>query len=265
MENTNNLPNLPPRLMAIAGGIARLGRQGIVYDIGTDHALLPIYMLKSGLCAYVAASDVSERSLGRARANAESYGVSGSIAFYRGDGFAPLAGYKPGRAVILAGIGGKNLAGILGRGGGMARGASLLALQPMSSQELLRKWLFDNSYEIAYERLAREGGRVYSILFCYNADGGLPATTGRKPYSEIDAGPPVTAEHKPYSDIDAYLGVNVEYDAEEEYAHFLRFTRLKAMNRLGGLEMAGAPLSPSEEIEMGRLRAVVDEINRRIR
>lgn len=265
------IPTLPPRLAAIADGVSKLGRQDIIYDVGTDHALLPIYLIKTGLCAEAAASDVSGRSLSRARKNAEAYGVTAGINFYEGDGFSPLIGYLPGKAVIIAGIGGKNLTEIINKGGNMARSASFLILQPMSGQEILREWLFGNSFDIVYERLAREGNRIYSVLFCKNAiqtDVPQAAPQAQDPHANPQVHMPHTnlQAHAPY---DIYLGKNVVYDTDSDYIHFLKFTRLKVMNRLNGLSSkrktsAERDSTGCDSMETERLKIIICEIDRRI-
>jgi len=235
MNGTKGVAGLTPRLHAAADEIARLGRQDVVYDVGTDHAHLPIYLIKSGICETVTATDVSARSLERAKRNAEAAGVAGGISFYEGDGFSPIPDYKPGKIAVIAGIGGKNLTEIIDGGGNLPRAASMLILQPMSGQEILREWLFRNAYEMAFERLAREGRRVYSLFFCRGA-----------------------SSPQPYSYADLYLGKNVKYESDDEYTHFLRFTRLKIMNIYNGL--AAERRERSEEA--GRLAAVVREIDK---
>jgi len=226
---------LAPRLMIIAEEIARLGRREIVYDIGTDHAYLPIYLLKSGTCDAAAATDVSARSLERARRNAEAAGLAEKIRFYAGDGFLPIHDYQSGKIAVIAGIGGKNLTEILAGGGDRPRAASMLILQPMSGQEVLREWLFGNAYEILFERLALEGRRVYSLFFCRAAPN--PQT---------------------YTPMDLYLGKNVIYKSDDDYRHFLRFTRLRIVNRYDGL--LAERLGESEEAR--RLAALLGEIDK---
>ena len=215
---------LSPRLSIIADEIEKKGNQDIVYDIGADHAYLPIYLVKKQLCRTVAATDISPSSLTKARINAiknntpvfdgpvAGFQPSGSIILYTGDGLNAVPDFLPGKIVIVAGIGAPNLIGILERGLEHAKAASLLILQPMSSQERLRAWLLNNSFEIINERLAREGNRIYSIILTRYSDN-----------------PPT------YAPEDIYLGCRVRYNDRDEYTHYLRFTRLKIANRYRGL------------------------------
>ena len=207
---------MPPRLSIIAEEIAKLGFQDIIYDIGADNAYLPIFLSKNGYCGFAIAADISAASLERARRNVEKACLTEQIGLCAGDGFASIPGYLPGRIVIMAGIGGKNLAEIIGRQIEKARAASYLILQPMHNQEALREWLWQNSFEICYERLAQEGRRVYSVFVCRRA------------------GAPVS-----YTPIEAHIGKKVLFDNRGEYIHFLRFTRLKIANRYNGAPSSG--------------------------
>ena len=229
---------LSPRLSIIAEEIAKSGYQDIIYDICADHAYLSIYLLQNKICKTVAATDISHRSIIKARKNAEKRGIhivdditdgTCGIAIYEGDGFSCLPGYKAGKIVVIAGIGAESMIRIVSMGIDMARAASMLIFQPMSSQELLRGWLMDNSFEICYERLAQEGDRIYSLLFCRPAD---------KPQK--------------YEPDDIFVGCGVKYRTEGEYIQFLLFTRRKIINRYKGLIAAR---ESKDTPNMGRSRA----------
>ena len=234
---------LSPRLSGIAGEIAKLGTQDMIYEIGADHAYLPIYLVQEGACAAASASDISEKSLRRAVANASERGFSGRIKFYPGDGFSAFTEYITGKIVIIAGIGGVKLAEILAEGAERAKLASLLILQPMHNHEALRKWLWENAFEISYELLVPEGRRIYSLLFCKYA--GAP---------------------QPYAQTDLYAGKKVLYANNGEYLHFLRFTLRKITNRLDGVNASAAAGNASGAVidERKRLEAVTVDIKRKI-
>ena len=88
-------------------------RQGAVFaDIGTDHAHLPIFLLKTGKIARAVAADVNEGPLDRARRNAMSEGVAEKIDFRLANGLAGMdeLGLTD---IAICGMGGELIAAIL--------------------------------------------------------------------------------------------------------------------------------------------------------
>lgn len=149
---------LPPRLAAIAALVPDGAR---LADVGTDHALLPIHLLLDGKIQSAIATDIRPGPLSRAKENAYAAGVS-NLTCVLCDG---LTGVAPGSAntVVIAGMGGENIAGIL-RAAPWACQKAFLILQPMSRPEELRAALPSLGLAICAERLARDAGRLYSIL-----------------------------------------------------------------------------------------------------
>lgn len=150
--------DLTPRLRAIAEQVPQGAR---LADVGTDHAYLPVWLLREGRIQSAVASDVNEGPLQRGQETAKAYGTEARITFRLCDG---LAGIKPEEAdtVVIAGMGGELIARILSSAP-WTKGATLL-LQPMSSQPELRRWLTENGYCIRRETVAVEGKKLYVIL-----------------------------------------------------------------------------------------------------
>ena len=149
---------LPPRLQAIADWV----RDGaILADVGTDHALLPLDLLRRGRIRAAIATDINEEPLRRAQANAKAR-EEDRIRFFLCDG---LAAVEPGEAdcVVIAGLGGENIADILRRADWLREGVQLL-LQPMSRAEVLHRELRNMGFRVLRERLAEDTGRVYPIM-----------------------------------------------------------------------------------------------------
>lgn len=149
---------LPPRLAAIAALVPD-GAQ--LADVGTDHALLPIRLLQDGKIQSAVATDIRPGPLSRAKENAYSAGVA-NLSCVLCDG---LTGVAPDSVdtVVIAGMGGENIAGIL-RAAPWACAGALLLLQPMSRPEELRAALPSLGLSICAERLVRDAGRLYSII-----------------------------------------------------------------------------------------------------
>lgn len=134
-----------------------------ICDIGTDHAYIPIYLVKKGICRKGIAADVKSGPITAARENIRAYGLDDFIETRLGDGLEPV---KSGEAdvIIIAGMGGTLIKDILERGMQKAKSAKTLVLQPMNSVEVLRKWLYDNGFDIFDESLAIEGEKIYNVI-----------------------------------------------------------------------------------------------------
>ena len=78
---------LKPRLMAIADDIRLSENTEVIYDIGTDHAFLPIWLVKNGYCKRVVATDIRRGPLKKAAENIARFSVEGCVRLHLGDGF----------------------------------------------------------------------------------------------------------------------------------------------------------------------------------
>ena len=179
---------LTPRLQAVAD-LVPVGSS--LADIGTDHAYLPAWLLKENRISRAIAADLREGPLKRARETASFYGLNEQMDFRLSDG---LAGISPEEAdtIVIAGMGGETIAAILSAAPWTKDGAHRLILQPMSSQEDLRRWLSGNGYLLEEEHLAREGNSLYNIIL---SKGGtahklsdMECLTGCFPISEPELG-----------------------------------------------------------------------------
>mgnify|MGYP000259454089 CR=1 FL=1 len=137
-----------------------------VADIGADHGQMALAVLRRGIAGRVIATDISAASLAKARALSDADGVI-NMETRLGDGLRPLSAGEADTAV-LAGMGGRLIARILGDQDGTARSLYHLVLQPMHSVRDLRRWLYESDYRILSERLAREGDRFYHVMKVVN-------------------------------------------------------------------------------------------------
>ena len=142
-----------------------LGSCGCVADIGTDHGLIPIYMVLSGMAEKAILSDIAKGPLARAEENLALYCDPSDDRFSLRLG-AGLDSLEPAEAdgIIIAGMGGETIAEILSESPDIARSAKRLVLQPRTKCSLLRRWLDSEGYSITEERLAEENGHIAQIL-----------------------------------------------------------------------------------------------------
>ncbi len=149
---------LTPRLECIAKYV----KADTAADIGTDHAYVPVELIKRGSAKRVIAADVREGPLRIAAANIEKHGLSEKIETRLGSGLSVL---RPGEAdtTIIAGMGGILISEIIAADIETAAD-TLLVLQPMNSQYELRKWLLKNNFKILCEDIECEDHHVYNIM-----------------------------------------------------------------------------------------------------
>lgn len=163
-------PALQPRLRALADLVPR---GSFLADIGTDHGYIPVSLLLEGKIRGAIASDIGAEPLEHARRTARKWAVEQKINFRLCDG---LAGFSPHEAdtIVIAGMGGENIASILSVAP-WTTGGELLLLQPMSKAEALRAWLPGNGYRILAEQLVADKGVLYPILSV--CGGEMPSAT----------------------------------------------------------------------------------------
>lgn len=132
-------------------------------DIGTDHAFIPIFLVKNGICEKVIASDIKKGPADKAKKNIILYGCQEQIEVRIGSGLDVL---YPGEAqtIIIAGMGGLLIEEILEQGMNVVEKVESLILQPMTHHFELRQWLCKNKYSIIDEDLVKEGNKLYLIL-----------------------------------------------------------------------------------------------------
>ncbi len=150
---------LSPRLDAIAKLVPLFGG---VADVGTDHGYIPVSLAQNSHTGKLFATDIKKDPLKHAKRSAAENGLDGKIEFSLCNGLEALDGTDIA-TVIIAGMGGENIAEILSAAPWTKESGRLMILQPMSKASFLRSWLFDNGYKVLSEQLV-EDGMVYEII-----------------------------------------------------------------------------------------------------
>ena len=132
-------------------------------DVGTDHAMIPVWLVQTGRCSHVLATDIRSGPLENAAALIKRTGTGGAIRLMQTDGLTGV-GPDDGDTVILAGMGGETMIHILAAALWTREGERLLILEPQSKRSDLRRWLISHGYTIPSEQLAEDTGRIYPIL-----------------------------------------------------------------------------------------------------
>ncbi|MCR4437040.1 MAG: class I SAM-dependent methyltransferase [Clostridiales bacterium] len=136
---------------------------GKVCDVGTDHAFIPIYLVKNNVCDRAVAGDVKKGPLQVAVNNIRKYGLEDRIEARLGYGLDVIE-ENEANTIIIAGMGGELITQILSRGYRKAKSAQTMVIQPMNAVGEVRRWLFENGFDVYDEELAAEGNKIYCVM-----------------------------------------------------------------------------------------------------
>ncbi len=151
--------NLDNRLKACADNVSG---KGMPVDVGTDHAYLAAYLVANNICTSVVACDVNEGPLAAARQTVLKYNIEQKVNIVLSDG---LKNVSPDGVsdVIIAGMGGELIAKIISDSGWNFEKVNLI-LQPMTKVHFLRKWLYQNGFEIDSETIVKDAHFIYTVM-----------------------------------------------------------------------------------------------------
>lgn len=150
------------RLSAIASFI----EQGdVVADIGSDHGLLPLWLVKHGH-KYVFANENKKDSFARLE-NALKTNPGGNLveaSFSSGIEALP----ENVNTVVIAGMGGQLIIDILGAHSDKLENVERLILAPQGNEGEVRKMISFLGYQIYDEEVVEENGKFYEIIVAHN-------------------------------------------------------------------------------------------------
>ena len=159
-EASSEQMKLNGRLMMIVNKIPYCR---ILTDVGTDHAYIPIYAVMNGLCEKALALDLRTGPLKMADGNIRRYKLENSIETRLGNGLEPVLPSECD-VIVVAGMGGLLMTDILSASVEKAQKAQLLLLQPNNAADALRKWLYENGFDIIEEELVLDAGKLYCMI-----------------------------------------------------------------------------------------------------
>ncbi|GAA0861860.1 class I SAM-dependent methyltransferase [Paraclostridium tenue] len=151
---------LTDRLLKIASLVDE-GKK--IADIGTDHGYIPVYLLNNNKIDYAILADVNKGPLENAKKEVRHNKLDEKVDLRLGSGLEVL---NPNEVdeVIIAGMGGILISELLEAKKSVSQTVDKLILQPMQAQNELRKYLYNNGYEILNEVLVKEDFRIYEII-----------------------------------------------------------------------------------------------------
>ncbi|RMC41462.1 SAM-dependent methyltransferase [Lactobacillus sp. ESL0233] len=135
-----------------------------VADIGTDHAYLPIELVKSGKIDFAIASDIASGPLANAKQDIIEAGLAEKIEPRLGAGLDTVNKADQIDTVVIAGMGGKLMTQILTTSWENGLSFDTLILAPNIGEYGVRKWLIEHSYHIQAEQIIAEAGHIYELI-----------------------------------------------------------------------------------------------------
>ena len=162
-----NEHTLSQRLERVAAHIPAGAR---LADIGSDHAYLPVALMRRGVIAAAVAGEVATTPFHAARRTVDDNGLAQHITVRLADGLAAVEVADEISAISLCGMGGETIRGILDCGKAHLNGGERLILQPNGGEQPLRQWLMENDYQILHEELLRENRFYYEIIVAERAE-----------------------------------------------------------------------------------------------
>lgn len=172
---------LSPRLKKIVFHVPRVQ---LVADIGTDHAKVPIGIIREDKATRCIGVDRSAQTLVNARMHVKSSGYQSRIELRAGDGLTVL---RPGEVdcVVISGLGGNLMIKML-EANRPAWVRARLILQPNRDIGLVRRWLYEEGVGLSTESILRDRGHYYTILVGQLGDTTLRDAAYRIPQVSLD-------------------------------------------------------------------------------
>ncbi|MBQ4571584.1 MAG: SAM-dependent methyltransferase [Bacilli bacterium] len=132
-------------------------------DIGCDHGYLAIEALKKGI-PFVQLIDNKEGPLNVARNNLNKYDYNNKTKFTLASGLLELDSKV--NCVAILGMGGELIINILEEGYEKSSNVNKFILEANTKVPSLRKYLFNNKYEIVSEKIVKENNKYYELILC---------------------------------------------------------------------------------------------------
>lgn len=155
------IPKLPRRLQTIANMV---DSGSVVADVGTDHGYLPSYLIKSGKARFAYAGDIVEGPLNSAKLTLDKYNIpQDKIKLILSDGLKGFP-HKCADTILIAGMGCGTIIDILDQCDWVRSENIQLILQPQNKHEDMRRYLYNNGFEISRERAVLDGGHIYVVM-----------------------------------------------------------------------------------------------------
>lgn len=165
---TNSLPpitrklGVTPRIRALASFVPSNTR--VFVDVGTNHGILPIAVLREQRAVRLIGIDKSPPALEDAHRRLRRCHALDRVELRLGDGFEPLTREEID-TICIAGVGPRTMASILTDGLPLMSGQAVrLVLNPLGGSAAPRAFLAEQGFDLVDDTEVLDRGRTYTIL-----------------------------------------------------------------------------------------------------
>lgn len=137
-------------------------QDAFVMDVGCDHALLDIYLIKQKIASSCLASDLHEGPLEQAKKNIREYKVENEVKTALGNGLEPI--HDGIDTVVISGLGGLTMIGMVKYTPFRLNNVKTLILSPNSDCVLVREYFLKHGFYMVDEALVEDHNIIYPVL-----------------------------------------------------------------------------------------------------
>ncbi|GEO73646.1 SAM-dependent methyltransferase [Levilactobacillus namurensis DSM 19117] len=159
--------HLSQRLATVADYIPQGSR---LADIGTDHAYLPVNLLKRGIITGGVAGEVVRGPFENAQREIAREGFSDQLTARLANGLRAIEPTDQIDTVAIAGMGGALITQILTQDFDRLAGVRRLVLQPNVGAMQVRQFLMTHGFQLQAEQILSEDGHIYEVLVADRSD-----------------------------------------------------------------------------------------------
>lgn len=163
-----NTERLSDRLAVVASFVQK---GAIVADIGSDHAYLPCYLIKTGKVSQAVAGEVVKGPYESALRNVQREGLTEAVTVRLSDGLNAIEEQDMVDTVTIAGMGGPLIASILESGKERLWHVKKIITQPNINAKAIRVWAVANGWKMTDEAILKEDGKIYEIIVLEKGQG----------------------------------------------------------------------------------------------
>jgi Predicted SAM-dependent methyltransferase len=133
-------------------------------DIGTDHAYLPVHLMKRGMIVGGVAGEVVRGPFENARHEIAREGYTAKLTARLANGLQAIEPTDHIDTVAIAGMGGALITQILTQDFDRLAGVNRLVLQPNVGAMQVREFLMTHGFQLVAEEILAEDGHIYEVL-----------------------------------------------------------------------------------------------------